>query len=372
MNCLLKKKKSFLVSLQKMINFLIFLVVLSVLIFVHEFGHFIVAKKTNVPVEEFAIGFPPRLISKKIGDTVYSLNLILFGGYVKIRGENDPNDPIGFLNQPSYKKLLITFAGVFFNLLLAYLIFSIGYLYGLPEYYKEAKEVTITQIIQDSPAEKAGLKIGDKLIYFKPACRQAGVDNNIYYFEKPEEVKEKIKPYIGKEIILGIKRGENSFEVKITPRNTEAPIGIGIASIGLVKYSFPQNFYQGLVKTYDGIKAIIFAFKDFFSRLLKERKVAKEVVGPLGIYDIYNQMRTLGINYFLHFIAIISLNLFIINLIPFPGLDGGRLIIYLGEVVSRRKVPYMAEVITNSIGLILLITLMIIITIKDILVKIKK
>jgi regulator of sigma E protease len=339
--------------------------VLGILIFVHEFGHFVVAKKTNVPVEEFAIGFPPKLISKKIGDTIYSLNLILFGGYVKIRGENDPEDPIGFLNQPSYKKLLITLAGVIFNLLLAYLIFSIGYLIGLPEYQKEAKEVTITQVMQNSPAEKAGLKIGDKLIYFR-------VNNNIYYFEKPEEVKEKIKPYIGKEIILGIKRGENSFEVEVIPRNTDAPIGIGIASIGLVKYSFPQNFYHGLVKTYDGIKAIIFAFKDFFSRLLKERKVAKEVVGPLGIYDIYNQMRTLGINYFLHFIAIISLNLFIINLIPFPGLDGGRLIIYLGEAISRRKIPYMAEVITNSIGLILLITLMIIITIKDILVKIKK
>ncbi|MGC8981445.1 MAG: M50 family metallopeptidase [Minisyncoccia bacterium] len=365
MNYLLKKKGRFLVNINKMINFLIFLIVLSILIFVHEFGHFIVAKKTGVPVEEFAIGFPPRLISKKIGDTLYSLNLILFGGYVKIRGENDPNDKFGFLNQPPYKKLLITFSGVFFNLLLAYLIFSIGYLYGLPEYYKGAKEVTITQILQDSPAQKAGLMLGDKILYFK-------FNNEIYYFEKPEEVKEKIKPFIGKEIYLGIKRGKDVFEVKIVPRKGDAPIGIGIASIGLIKYGFPENFYRGLIKTYDGTKAIIFAFKDFFLRLLKERKVAKEVVGPLGIYDIYNQMRTLGINYFLHFIAIISLNLFIINLIPFPGLDGGRLIIYLGEAISRRRFPYLAEVITNSVGLILLITFMIIITIKDILVKIKK
>ncbi|MEM5782166.1 MAG: M50 family metallopeptidase [Candidatus Aenigmatarchaeota archaeon] len=367
MNYLIKKKKKFSGKKfrLKMLNLVIFLIVLGILIFVHEFGHFIVAKKSRVPVEEFAVGFPPKLYSKKIGDTIYSLNLILFGGYVRIKGENNPADPTGFLNQPPYKKLLITFSGVFFNLILAYFIFSIGYLYGLPEYSKEAQNVTITQILPNSPAQKAGLKLGDKILYLK-------VGNNILEIKKPEELKKNVGPYIGKEIILGIERGTEKFELKIIPQEGEAPIGIGIASIGLIKYKFPTNFYQGLIKTYDGLKAIIFAFKDFFARLLKERKVAKEVVGPLGIYDIYNQMKTLGINYLLHFIAVISLNLFIINLIPFPGLDGGRLIIYFGEAISRKKFPYIAEIIINSIGLALLIVLMILITIKDILVKIKK
>jgi len=348
-------------------NIILFLVFLGILIFVHELGHFLFAKFLGVSVEEFGIGFPPRLISKKIGETVYSLNLIFFGGYVKLRGEDNPNDPQGFLSQPPYKKVLITLGGVIFNLIFAYLLFSIGYLYGLPEFAGEIKNITVIRVFPDSPAEKAGIKIGDIILYFK-------YQDKLIEIKDFTKVRDVLKDYLGKELTVGILRGKEKFEVKLIPemKDNVGPLGIAFSSLALVKKPFPSNFYFGLVKTYETTKNLILAFKEFFVRLFKEVKIAKEVVGPLGIYDIYVQMKTLGISYILHFMALISLNLVLLNILPFPALDGGRFIVYLGELIIQKRMPFRIENAINMVGLVILLILMIVITIKDIYNKIQK
>ena len=347
-------------------NIILFILFLGILIFVHELGHFLFAKILKVGVEEFGIGFPPRLISKKIGETVYSLNLIFFGGYVKLRGEDNINDPYGFLNQPAYKKVLITLGGVIFNLIFAYFVFSIGYLYGLPEFAGEIKNMTVVQVFSGSPAEKAGIKIGDIILYFK-------YNDQLIEIKDLKNVKEVLKDYIGKELKVGILRGKEKFEVNLIPeiKDSIGPLGIAFSSLTLVKKPFPSNFYYGLTKTYDVTKNLLIAFKEFFIRLFKEVRIAKEVVGPLGIYDIYAQMKTLGISYVLHFMALISLNLVLINILPFPGLDGGRFVIYFGELIASRRMPFRIENLINTIGVVILLILAIIITIKDIYNKIK-
>ena len=348
-------------------NILIFLIFLSVLIFVHELGHFLFAKALKVEVEEFGLGFPPRLISYKFRNTIYSLNLIPFGGFVKIRGENDENDPLGFLNQPPIKKILIVLGGVLFNIIFAYFIFSLGYLWGLPEYSGKLENITVLQVFSDSPAEKAGIKIGDKILYFK-------YNGEIIQIKNLYKLKEELKPYLGKELTVGVERGKEKFETKLIPeiKNGVGPLGIAFSSIKLEKKPFPSNFYYGFKRTYETIYNIIFAFIDFITRLFKETKVAKEIVGPFGLYDIYTQMKTLGISYIFHFTALVSLNLALINILPFPALDGGRFIIYFGELIFRRKLSFKIENIINTAGFVILILLMIIITIKDVYNKIQK
>jgi len=348
-------------------NILIFIVFLSILILVHELGHFLFAKILKVGVDEFGIGFPPRLISFKLRETVYSINLVPFGGFVKLRGEDNAEDPNGFLAQHPFKKILIVLGGVLFNIIFAYFAFSIGYLWGLPEASEKLENITVIQVFPNSPAEKAGIKIGDKITYFK-------YNNEFIKIESLEKLKEELMPYIGKEIIVGIERGPYKFEVKLIPeiKNGVGPLGIGFSSIKPEKKPFPYNFYYGFTRTYLTIKNLIFAFKDFLVKLFKEARIATEIVGPLGIYDIYTQMKILGIGYLINFAALVSLNLALINILPFPALDGGRFLLYLGELFTRKRLPTIVENIINTIGFGILIALMIIITIKDIANKLLK
>lgn len=348
-------------------NILIFLLFLSVLIIVHELGHFTFAKILKVGVEEFGVGFPPKILVFKYKDTLYSLNLIFLGGFVKLRGETDATDPNGFLAQPPFKKILIVLGGILFNIIFAYFVFSIGYLIGLPEYSGKFENITILQVFPDSPAEKAGLKIGDQILYLKYNQEEIKIDS-------PKNLKEILSHYLGKEIVVGVKRGSYIFETKLIPtmQDNVGPLGIAFSSIKLEKKQFPANFYFAFIRTYETIYNLLIAFKDFFIKLFKETKIAKEVVGPLGIYDIYTQMRVLGLSYILHFTALVSLNLALINILPFPALDGGRFFIYFGELLTRRKMPFHIENIINILGFAFLITLMILITIKDILKKIGK
>jgi regulator of sigma E protease len=350
-----------------MLNIILFLLVLGFLIFIHELGHFLFAKKLKVPVEEFAIGFPPNIFRKKFKDTVYSLNLFFLGGYVKLRGENDPQDIEGFLNKPPLVKILVTIAGVVFNIVLAYFLFSIGYLIGMPEYSQDSKNIVILQVFPNTVAEKSDLKIFDRLLYLK-------TENEIINFNKIEDVRKILENFIDKEILLGIERKGEIKEIKLTPKkqNNLGPLGVRLGTVDIVKYNFPLNFYFGLIKTKNSVINFFLGIKDFFVRLIAGQKEAlKEVVGPLGIYDIYNQFKALGINYLIFFIAIISLNLAIINILPIPALDGGRFVFYFYELLTQKKINPNFENIVNIAGFVFLIVLMILITIKDIISKIQ-
>jgi regulator of sigma E protease len=346
---------------------IIFLVSLSVLVLVHEFGHFFVAKRVGVQVEEFGLGFPPSLYRWRRGITVYSLNLLLFGGFVKLTGEDNPDIPNGFLAQPAIKKIVISLAGILLNLFLAYFLFSFGYLVGLPEFDASLSNVTILRVLPNSPAAASGLQLGDQLLALKD---QSG---KIVQFQQPTTVKNLLGQYAGQKIELLIQRGHEKFWRSVTPQSVDrqdrGPLGIYIGSVVLVRHSFPSNFIAGLKRTLIVTQKITLAFLEFIVNLFRRQASVTEVVGPLGIFDVYQQMRTLGFGYLFHFWGLISLNLAILNLLPLPALDGWRVLTYSYEGLRRRPLSRRFELITNQVGFILLILLLLIVTIKDIAVK---
>lgn len=348
---------------------LIFLVSLSLLVFVHELGHFGVAKRAGVPVEEFGLGFPPALFKWRRGGTVYSINFLLFGGFVKLAGEADPNIPNGFLAQPASKKILISLAGVLMNLVLAYFLFSFGYLIGLPEFDGSLSNVTILRVLPGSPAAASDLRLGDRLLALKD---QTGA---VIQLKQPQAVRGWLQRYAGQPIELLVQRGSEQFWRSITPQAAErpdrGPLGIYIGSVVLARQPFPLNFVAGWQRTVDVTKKITLAFAEFIVNLFRRQASVAEVIGPLGIFDVYQQMRTLGLGYLFHFWALISLNLVILNLLPLPALDGWRVLTYSYEGLSRRQLPRRFELISNQFGFILLLLLLVLVTIKDIAIKFK-
>lgn len=349
-------------------SILIFFISLSVLILVHEFGHFFVARKTGVVVEEFGIGFPPKLLSRKIGETIFSINLIPLGGFVKLQGEEDPNNPTGFLSQPPLKKIAITIAGILMNFILVYFLFSFGYLIGLPDFDSKLSNVTILQVFPNSVAQKADLRLGDKLLAFN-------TKNSLIELKSPLEIRKITEKYTGEKIQVLVQRGENKFWKELTPGKSSSnsgPLGIAVSSITSVKKPFPSNFVEGGKRTFIMSGKILVAFKDLIKNLIMERKVTADVAGPLGIFNIFQQMKLLGWGYLFHFWAIISFNLVIINLLPLPALDGGRILFNLLELIRGKPISLKIETVIHQIGFLLLLLLFIMVSIKDLRVILKK
>ncbi|MCS6956583.1 MAG: site-2 protease family protein, partial [Patescibacteria group bacterium] len=196
--------------------------------------------------------------------------------------------------------------------------------------------------------------------------------NEIIRFNDVKVVRNIIEKYRGKEIILGIERAKKIIEISLVPEINKnlSPLGVRLGSLDLVSHPFPLNFYFGLIKTKDSFFNIFIGLKEFFSRVFQgEKEVLNEIVGPLGMFDIYNQFRLLGFNYLLYFLAIVSINLVILNILPLPALDGGRFIFYFYEFLTRRRISPYWENIINGLGFIFLVILMILITLKDISVK---
>ncbi|MEK7673835.1 MAG: M50 family metallopeptidase [Patescibacteria group bacterium] len=350
-------------------SILIFFISLGILILVHELGHFWVARKSGVIVEEFGLGFPPRIFSRKKGDTLYSINLIPLGGFVKLAGEEDPENPKGFLAQPPLKKIAITLAGVVANFILIYFLFSLGYLIGLPDFDSKLSNVTVLQVMSNSPAEKADLRLGDKLLALRSG-------DDLIQLQNPTELRKIAEKYAGKKAQILIQRGEEKLWKEILLEKTDSPqkgpLGVVISSIVAVKKPFPVNFIEGGKRTFSFSKKILVAFKDLFKQLITERKVTTEVAGPLGIFNIYQQMRLLGWGYLFHFWAIISFNLVIINLLPLPALDGGRIIFNIIELIRGKPISLKFETMIHQIGFVLLLLLLVIISIKDLRVILTK
>jgi regulator of sigma E protease len=357
-------------------SILIFLISLSILILVHELGHFWIARKSGVAVEEFGLGFPPRLLAwqKKHGlprittrinaenGTVYSVNLIPLGGFVKLKGEENPADPKGFLAQPPLKKIAITIAGILANFVLVYLLFSLGYLVGLPDFDSRLSNVTVLQVFPNSVSQKAGLRLGDKLLSFN-------TQDGLIHLKNPTELRKITEKYAGKKIQILIERGKEKFWQEVVPAETRSaktgPLGIAVSSITLVKKPLPQNFIEGGKRTFVMTGKLFVAFKNLLSQLIKEKKVSAEVAGPLGIFNIYQQMRVLGWGYLFHFWALVSLNLVIINLLPLPALDGGRLIFNLAELIRGKPISLKFETIIHQIGFVLLLLLLVLVSVRD-------
>jgi len=355
---------------------ILFIVILLILVLVHEFGHFIVARKSGIKVEEFGFGFPPKLFSFKKGETKYSFNALPLGGFVKILGENPENNipenekHRAMINKPKRIQAAVLVAGVLFNLLLAWLLFTIGFTSGMPtsasavsNYELKDKTIIITGVLKDSPAEAAGIEGGDKIISLKSSGQEI-IPVSL------EEVQEFVGSRGGEVVEIKVKRNGGEKELSIIPASGvvqgRAAIGVGLDLIGVVKLNFFAAIWEGLkmtaTTTWQTAKALVGLIIDSF----RGQADISSLTGPVGIVGVVDSAYKFGLIYLISFTALISINLAVINLFPFPALDGGRLLFLLIEKIKGSPIKPVVANALNAIGFMLLIALMIFITYHDI------
>jgi len=338
---------------------------LIALVIIHEFGHFILAKKFGARVEEFGIGYPPRLFGKKFGETIYSINLLQFGAFVKIYGEEGGvEDYRSFIGKPMWQRISIVLGGVVsFWLVSAVLLAIVAGGWGLPTAVSDTDNhnlidprIQITQVAFDSPAKYADFRIGDIIVDF----------------DKISDVQDFISANEGQELVLTIKRGQDIFTKKVVPRTVypegEGSVGVALARVALKPYSWIEAPVQGVIVSAKITSNIVagwaLALKSVLGMVELPSGVKMEMMGPLGILDLLGQYSKMGINYFLFLISLISIALALANILPIPALDGGKLIFLFIESIRGKPINYKLEQKITAAFFILLILLMIFITIK--------
>ncbi len=360
-------------------SFIIFIVLLALLILVHELGHFLSAKSVGARVDEFGIGFPPRLYAwKKEGsETTYSINWIPFGGFVKILGEDGASEltpeekRVSLDSKNPLQKIWVLSAGVIFNALFAWIIFSLSFMSGLPSVVTPdtkgvvgTTEVTILEVAQGSPAEEAGIIAGDIIVSF---------DDGMTDWIGPVDVED-VQTFIGghsdRTITLEINRGGNQQFIDVIPETGIVPgrgaIGVSLDLVGIVKLSPLSAIAEGGKTTLRFIGATVTGLYHLIANALTGNGSLSDVSGPVGIIGMVGDASERGFMAILTFAAVISINLAVINLIPFPALDGGRILFVLLETITRRKLPIQATQWMNLIGFSILIILMVVITVHDV------
>lgn len=363
-------------------SILLFFIVLLFLVTVHEFGHFIIAKKSGIRVDEFAFGFPPRIWAKKWGETTYAFNALPLGGYVKIYGEDasnlDPKDPDmkrSFAAKPRYIQSAVLLGGILFNFLAAWVLFTVMIMIGVPTSKGENTfgqlrdmHVIATQVTEGSAAEKAGVKEGDTLVSVhaagpEGAMLKADINN-------PDTLIDFVKGGGGKPLILTISRDGKTEELAMTPvMNTEVGkpmIGVGPDEVGTLKLNPILAAGEGAVKTYQYTMVIGGGIFDFFGQIFHGKADMSQVSGPVGIVKQVGIAASMGFTHILFITAAISINLAVINLLPIPGLDGGRLFFVIIESIIRRPLPVNATSWANMAGFAALLILMLFVTYHDV------
>jgi len=332
-------------------------VVLSVLIIVHELGHFFAAKATGVPVEEFGVGFPPRVYGRKWRDTLYSINWIPFGGFNKISGEVDPTVPKGLASRGYGVRLLVLSGGIVMNLLLPFVLLSVAYM--VPHDIVSG-QVTVEEVTPDSPAEMAGIQAGDTLISVEGHEIKNGGDISRY-----------IQLNLGTEISLTVEHADATTEtVTLIPRwrppEGEGAVGIGYTTENAVIVSESYPPWEAIpVGARSCIEALVLYKNGIFGMILGT--IPFTPAGPVGIVQVAGEVAHSGISPVLELTAFISIAIAITQLIPFPALDGGRILFVLLEWIRRgKRVSPKTEGIVHSIGFMILLALVVLITYQDI------
>ncbi|MBI3273708.1 MAG: site-2 protease family protein, partial [Candidatus Colwellbacteria bacterium] len=349
--------------------------VIAVLIIVHEFGHFVTAKRAGMKVEEFGFGFPPRLWGIKRGETTYSINLVPFGGFVKIFGEDGEhrNEARSFSSKPVAARLKVVVAGVAMNFLLAVFLLMIGNYAGIrvgigdemDDIAAQAKDkaVQIVSVVEGSPAQKADLHIFDEIAGFQDAS------GKMLSVLTSQEVRDYVVANAGKEINIVIKRN-STFETKSValPEKDEGNglLGIIPARTGILSYPWYESIWRGLSDAVSLAFNTVIGYYQLFKTLILKGELISDVSGPIGIANVTGQAARVGFRFLLQFVALISINLAVLNIIPFPALDGGRGLMILIEKLKGSPVGSKVESVINSVGFAFLILLMVYATIKDI------
>ncbi len=357
---------------------IIFIVILLVLVLVHEAGHFFTAKKFGIRVDEFGFGFPPKLFGIKRGETEYTFNALPIGGFVKIFGENpDDENTYGvdkdrsFVNKPKWQQAVVLSAGVIANFLLAWVLFSFGLASGMPssvgslpaEYLHDVNLVVVS-VAPESPAEMAGLKSGDKIV---------SVVSGVNALEEinPETLKDFIVKYGKNDINIGYIRGKSTEPTSlatVTPNDTSGrpTIGISMDEIGTAKLPVFNAIWEGLKLDWFVTESTVLGLFNLIKDALLGKGSLSSVTGPVGMVGIVGEATKFGFSYLMSFAALISVNLAVINLLPFPALDGGRLFFLLIEKIKGSRIKPSVANTANFIGFAILILLMIAVTTHDI------
>lgn len=349
-------------------NVIIFVAILVALVLVHEWGHFIAARRAGMRVDEFGFGFPPRLFSLKRQGTMFSFNALPIGGFVKIFGEdaNALKEPGSFASKSVGARAAVLAAGVAMNFIFAVVIFAIGYgAVGLPEQISDAEArvqgipVQILTVALKSPAAAAGLRLGDSII---------ALDNKV--LESVDDVQKYIESRRGSSVLFEIKRGHEIITKEVQVRDKvpsgEGPTGIALGYTALAKFPWYQAIWEGGRLA---VSVLAFIFVSIFE-LVKGLFVAggpqADFAGPVGIAALTFQLKALGLPYLIRFIGLLSVNLAVINILPLPALDGGRLLFLIIGKFKGRPVSQRLEGAIHAVGFGLLILLIIAVTVHDI------
>src|SRR3989338_3875189 len=357
-----------------MITFLIFIAVIGVLVLVHEWGHFVMARKAGMRVEEFGFGFPPKIWGKKKGDTIYSINLIPFGGFVKIYGEDGGHreNPDSFGSKSFFSRFKVIVAGVVMNFMFAVVLLTFGNFFGFrvdisdPALAEKAtdKRVQIIRISPDSPADLAGIMLLDEIVSFEDSA------GNIAYVSETADVRGFVMKNLGKTITVTVKRGNETLAKELEPRLNppagEGAMGIEMSLTGLIHYPWYEAIWRGAYNAYLMTVNTIYGYGILFKTLFTTGKLLADVSGPVGIATLTGQAARVGITFLMQFVAMISVNLAVLNILPFPALDGGRALMLIIEKLKGSPLNKRAEALINTAGFALLIGLMVYVTVKDI------
>ncbi|PIZ95445.1 MAG: RIP metalloprotease RseP [Candidatus Magasanikbacteria bacterium CG_4_10_14_0_2_um_filter_37_12] len=393
-----------------MMTVILFIFILGLLVFVHEFGHFIVARKSGMKVYEFGFGFPPRAcgfykdlktgkivwVKKKdkelrkkekestlantVGGeereeeysaTVYSINWLPLGGFVKIKGENGEkaSEPDSFGYHKFWKKALVLVAGVTMNFLLAVVLLSVGFMIGLPadaESMTDPKAivveepfVTAQQIEEGSPADLAGILFGDKILFVD------GVQ-----IVDASQLVSLVNERANQDVTVDIERVGERVSLSMTPVQLEgentARLGISVVETGKIRYPWYLAIYRGFIGAVITTIHIFLAFVVLIKNLILGQGLAFDVSGPVGIAVIVGESARLGLAYLINITAMLSLSLAVINILPIPALDGGRLLFVTIEKIFKRPIPLKYEQIAHTVGFVLLMALIVVVTWRDV------
>jgi len=338
------------------LNIVLAIVLLGFLIFVHELGHFLAARKFGMAVEEFGIGFPPRLWGKKKGDTLYSINLIPLGGFVKIAGEDGGKSSQNesgyagkfFSDKKIWQRTVVLSAGVIMNFLVGWLLLIPVMGLGSPH------QIVVTQVAPDSPAAVAGFAEGDVLEGFESA------DDFVLFIDAHKGEMTTFEVYQNGDV------KELTVTPRINPPEGEGALGIGFVSGGLEAVPWYEAIWNALVRAGEMFLFIFILLFRLIASIFDGSRLFTQVSGPVGIYNATTQAAGLGWVYLANLMALISLNLAALNIFPFPALDGGR-IVFLGiEKIFKKPVSEAVQQWVNGGAFILLLVLMVLVTVQDI------